>query len=214
VAENRKTPKVRCSIIVISAPSGAGKSTLIRRLRANTPGLAFSVSYTTRAPRPGEKHGRDYYFVSPEVFKRMVSRNEFAEWAEVHEHFYGTERKQLQAAQKAGRDILLDIDVQGHQQVRQRLPEAVSVFILPPSFHELSRRLHDRHSEKREDIEARLQKAREEITHWTEYDYLVVNDNLQDATQALRAIVRAARFRRPSQAGRVEEIIAKFGGKR
>ena len=142
----------------------------------------------------------------------MVRRDEFVEWAEVYGHLYGTAHKQLLAAQEAGQDILLDIDVQGHQQVRQRLPEAVSVFILPPSFQELSRRLRDRRSDSPEEIERRLQTARKEIAHWSEYEYLVVNDNLKDATQALRAIVRAARFRRPSQAARVEKIIGKFGG--
>ena len=179
---------------------------------AATPGLSFSVSYTTRAPRAGEKHGRDYFFVSPRTFKSMVRRGEFVEWAEVHGHFYGSAHKQLQAAQAAGKDILLDIDVQGHKQVLQQVPEAVSVFVLPPSFEELSRRLRDRHSNSQEDIERRLQTAREEITRWSEYEYRVVNDHLRDATRALRAIVQAARFRRPSQAGRVEKIIDKFGG--
>ena len=207
-----KTPVIRGSIIVISAPSGSGKSTLIKRLMAASPSLSFSISYTTRKPRATEKHGRDYFFVSRKVFERMVFRNEFVEWADVFGHLYGTAHKQLQTAQEAGRDILLDIDVQGHQQVRQRLPEAVSVFILPPSFKELARRLRDRHSDAPEEIERRLQTAREEIAHWPEYDYLVVNDHLNDATKALRAIVRAARFRRPSQAGRVEKIIGKFGG--
>ncbi len=212
MAKRPKTPAVRGSIIVISAPSGAGKSTLIKRLVAATPGLGFSVSYTTRPPRPREKHGRDYYFVSDRTFERMVGRGELAEWARVHGHFYGTARKQLRAAQEAGQDIVLDIDVQGHQQVRKRLPEAVSVFILPPSFPELERRLRDRHSDAPEEIERRLQKAREEIAHWSDYDYLVVNDNLKDATQALRAVVRAARFRRLNQAGRVEKIMGTFGG--
>jgi guanylate kinase len=212
VARNHKTPAARGSIIVISAPSGAGKSTLIKRLMAASPGLRFSISHTTRAPRATEKHGRDYFFVSRKVFERMVGRGEFVEWADVYGHLYGTAQKQLQAAQEAGQDILLDIDVQGHQQVRKRLPEAVSVFILPPSFQELSRRLRHRHSDAPEEIERRLQTAREEIAHWAEYDYLVVNDHLKDATQALRAIVRAARFRRPSQAGRVEKIMGTFGG--
>jgi guanylate kinase len=212
VAKKREIPPTRGSITVISAPSGAGKSTLIKRLMAASPDLCFSVSYTTRAPRATEKNGRDYFFVSRKVFERMVSRGEFVEWADVYGHFYGTSHKQLQAAQEAGQDILLDIDVQGHEQVHQRLLEAVSVFILPPSFQELSRRLRDRHSDAPEEIERRLQIAREEIAHWAEYDYLVVNDHLRDATQALRAIVRAARFRRPCQAGRVEKIIGTFGG--
>ena len=208
----RNTSKARGSILVISAPSGAGKSTLIKRLMAASPGLRFSVSYTTRAPRAAEKHGGDYFFVSREVFEGMVRSDEFVEWADVYGHLYGTARKQLHAAQEAGSDILLDIDVQGHQQVRERLPEAVSIFILPPSFRELARRLRDRHSDAPEEIERRLNTAREEISHWAEYDYLVANDQLDDATEALQAIVRAARFRRPNQAKRVEKIIKTFGG--
>jgi len=212
VGKNHKSPVVRGNVFVISAPSGSGKSTLVKRLMAASPGICFSVSYTTRAPRAGEKHGRDYFFVSRKVFERMISRGEFVEWADVYGHLYGTAHKPLQAFQKAGKDILLDIDVQGHAQVHKRLPEAVSVFILPPSFEELSRRLWDRHSDAPEEIERRLQTAREEIGHWAEYDYLVVNDNLKDATQALQAIVRAARCSRLSQAGRVGKIIRTFGG--
>jgi len=212
MAKKSTTPAARGSVIVISAPSGAGKSTLIKRLMAASKDLRFSISYTTRAARAHEKHGRDYFFVSPQVFRRMIRGSEFVEWADVHGHLYGTAHKQLQAAQDAGQDILLDIDVQGHEQVRQRLPEAVSVFILPPSFSELSRRLHDRHSDAPEEIERRLHAARQEIAHWVEYDFLVVNDYLRDATQALRTIVRAARFRRLSQAGHVQKIMGTFGG--
>ena len=213
MAKIRKTPPARGSIIVISAPSGAGKSTLVKRLMAASPGLALlDLLHHARTAGDGRSTAGITSFVSRQVFERMVGRGEFVEWADVYGHLYGTAHKQLQAAQEAGQDILLDIDVQGHQQVRQRLPEAVSVFILPPSFQELSRRLRDRHSDAPEEIERRLQTAREEIAHWAEYDYLVVNDQLKDATQALRAIVRAARFRRPSQAGRVEKIIGTFGG--
>ena len=212
MAKNSKSPVVRGSIFVISAPSGTGKSTLIKQLMADFPNLCFSISYTTREPRATEKHGQDYYFVSRTVFERMVRRDEFVEWAEVYGHLYGTASKPLQTAMEKGQDILLDIDVQGHQQVRERLPEAVSIFILPPSFPELARRLRDRHSDAPESIECRLQTAREEIAHWPEYDYLVVNDHLPDAAQALHAIVRAARFRRPNQARRVEKIIGTFGG--
>jgi guanylate kinase len=212
VAKKRDISLTRGSVFVISAPSGSGKSTLVQRLMDDSPGLCFSISYTTRPPRATEKHGRDYFFVSRKVFERMARQGEFVEWADVYGHLYGTAHKQLQAAQVAGKDILLDIDVQGHQQVRRRLPEAVSVFILPPSFPELARRLRGRHSDAPEVIEKRLHTAREEMAHWPEYDYLVVNDNLTDAAQALQAIVRAGRFRRSSQTGRVEEIIKTFGG--
>jgi guanylate kinase len=212
VAEKRTKSAARGSIVVISAPSGSGKSTLIRSLLSDFPDLRFSISYTTRTPRAGEKHGREYFFVSRKVFEGMIARHEFVEWADVYGHFYGTARKQLKAAQTAGRDILLDIDVQGHRQVRASLPEAISVFILPPSFRELARRLRDRRSDTAEQIERRLRTAREEITHWPEYDYLVVNDHLANATQVLRGIVQAARFRRLNQEGRVRKIVRTFGG--
>ena len=203
---------VRGSVIVISAPSGTGKSTLVKRLLASVRGLDFSVSYTTRSPRPGEKNGRDYFFVVPGTFRRMIAAREFVEWADVFGHFYGTSRRQLRAAQDAGEDILLDIDVQGHAQVRRRLREAVSIFVLPPSFRELERRLRNRHSDAPEVIARRLNDARQEIRHWKEYDYLVVNDRLPTAVKALRAVVEAARSRRQIQQERAKEICRTFGG--
>ncbi len=212
MAESEKRARARGSIIVISAPSGAGKSTLVRRLMAIVPGLTFSVSHTTRPPRLGEKEGRDYFFVSPGLFKRMIAAREFVEWAKVFGSLYGTSWKQLRAAQEAGKDVLLDIDVQGHRQVRRRLPEAVSVFVLPPSFRVLERRLRRRHSDAPEMIERRLTAARKEISSWAEYDFLVVNDRVPRATQDLRAVVLAARARRSNQQGVVREICRTFGG--
>jgi guanylate kinase len=200
------------SIIVISAPSGAGKTTLVDRLLASVPGLVFSVSYTTRPPRRGERNGREYHFVARRRFERMVAQHEFIEWASVFGQLYGTSRKAVESAQAAGQDILLDIDIQGHAQVKQRLPQSVSVFVLPPSFAELERRLRRRHLDSPQDIERRLRTAREEVQHWTEYDYLVVNDRLALATQALKTVVMAARLRRASQEGRVGEIAKTFGG--
>jgi guanylate kinase len=202
----------RASILVISAPSGSGKSTLVRGLIASLPDLAFSVSHTTRPRREGEEDGRDYFFVTRKRFERMIAAGDFIEWAEVFGHLYGTSKGQIDRALKAGRDILLDIDVQGHQQVRKRLPEALSVFVLPPSFRELKRRLMHRHSDSPQVIERRLEAARQEISHWPDYDYLVVNDRLSQATQALRAIVRAGRFRRQNQVERAQEICRTFGG--
>jgi len=168
--------------------------------------LAFCVSHTTRPRRKGEKDGRDYFFVTRKRFARMLAAGEFIEWAEVFGHLYGTSKGQVEEALAAGRDVLLDIDVQGHQQVRKRLPEALSVFIMPPSFRELKRRLTQRHSDSPRVIARRLAAARQEIAHWPEYDYLVVNDRLSLATQALRAIVRAGRARRQSQAARARAI--------
>ena len=206
------TPPSCSNVIVISAPSGTGKSSVAKRAVASIPHLRFSVSHTTRPPRPGERNGREYFFVTPARFKRMIAAGDFVEWADVHGNLYGTSWKELRKARKEGRDILLDIDVQGHHRVRQRLPEAVSIFLLPPSFQELARRLRRRHSDAPEVIESRLEAAREETDHWPEYDYLVVNDRISSAVRAVRSIVLAARLRRLNQQGLVEEIRRTFGG--
>lgn len=198
---------------MISAPSGSGKSTLVKRLMASVPGLVFSVSYTTRPRRSGEKQGKDYFFVTRARFKRMVAAGAFLEWAEVHGHCYGTSRQQVRRAQKAGKDVLLDIDVQGHEQVRRRLPDAVSIFLLPPSYRELQRRLRRRHSDAQEVISRRLWNARREIRRWREYDYLVVNDRLPGALRKLRAVVEATRARRQVQQECARKIQKTFGGK-
>jgi guanylate kinase len=203
-------------VIVISAPSGAGKTTFIRRLLRSLPGLRFSVSHTTRLPRPGEKDGREYFFVSQPVFERMVASGGFVEWAEVHGKLYGTSWKSLRQAQQAGEDVLLDIDVQGHRQVRRQLPEAVSIFLLPPCFAELGRRLRRRQSgtaAPEGETERRLANARREIRHWREYDFLIVNDKIAAADRALRAVVTAARSRRLIQQDRARAIVKTFGGK-
>ena len=212
VGRVRKPRRGRGSIIVISAPSGTGKSTLVKRLMAAAPNLVFSVSYTTRPPRAGERNRRDYFFVSRRQFEQMAARGEFVEWANVFGQLYGTAKKQIRAAQERGQDILLDIDVQGHRQVRGKLPEAVSIFVLPPSFRELERRLRHRHSDMPEVIARRLQTARREIRHWPEYDYLVVNDHIAGAGKALLVVVEAARFRREMQIDRVRDICKTFGG--
>jgi len=213
VTQKSKPETRRGSIIIISAPSGSGKSTLVKRLLASVPHLVFSVSHTTRPRRAGEKNGREYFFVSPARFKRMIAAKEFAEWADVFGNLYGTTWKQVRAAQAAGQDVLLDIDVQGHQKVRRRLPEAVSVFVLPPSYSELERRLRLRHLDAPEVITRRLKAARKEMLRWKEYDYLVVNDHLEHATQALTWVVKSAGFRRPVQQDRARIIQKTFGGK-
>lgn len=213
MAQTIKSATRRGSIVIISAPSGSGKSTLVKRLLLSVPHLVFSVSHTTRPRRESERNGREYFFVSPARFKRMIAAKAFAEWANVFGNLYGTSWKQIRAAQAAGKDVLLDIDVQGHQQVRSRLPEAVSVFVLPPSYRELERRLRRRHSDAPEVIVRRLKAARVEMLRWREYDYLVVNDHLDRATQALTMVVKAAGFRRQNQQGRAQEIQKTFGGK-
>lgn len=213
VARKSQSGPRKGSVIVISAPSGSGKSTLVKSLMASIPGLVFSVSYTTRPRRPGERHGREYFFVSPAGFKKRIAAGEFAEWANVHGHFYGTSRKQVRKAQAAGKDVLLDIDVQGHSQVRRRLPDAVSIFILPPSYRELQLRLRRRHSDAPDVIRRRLVNARKEMRRWREYDYLVVNDRVMNAARTLCAVVEAARARRDVLQDRARRILKTFGGK-
>jgi guanylate kinase len=212
MARARKTAKAQGSIFVISAPSGAGKTTLVKRLLASVPDLSFSVSHTTRPPRAGETNGREYFFVSLAKFRLMIARKEFVEWARVFDNYYGTSWNQLRKAQRAGKDILLDIDVQGHRQVKERLADAISVFVLPPSFRELKRRLRRRHSDAPQAIRHRLRAARKEVAHWPEYDYLIVNDRLGEATQALKAVVVAARFRKATQQKQARAICRAFGG--
>jgi len=202
----------RGGIIVLSAPSGAGKTTFAKRLLRSVPGLRFSVSHTTRQARPGEQNGREYFFVSRRTFEKMVARGEFLEWAEVYGNLYGTSWKALRQAQAAGYDVLLDIDVQGHRQVRRRIPESVGIFLLPPSSEELERRLRHRHEDTEEVIARRLCEARREVRCWKEYDFLIVNDQIPPAERALKAVVTASRFRRAMQRNHARAIAKTFGG--
>lgn len=185
----------RGTLLVVSAPSGAGKTTLCREVRSVVPDLAYSVSYTTRAPRPGEMEGVDFHFVSEALFREMMARNEFAEWAVVHGNLYGTSARTLEQALGAGRDILLDIDTQGARQLRSRYPEAVLIFVVAPSIKELDQRLRERRSDAPQDISRRLARAREEIASWREYDYLIVNRDLKEAVEQLAHIIHAERAR-------------------
>lgn len=181
-------------LYVVSGPSGCGKSTLIRRLLAEVPGLRFSVSHTTRPPRPSEREGREYYFVGREAFQRMIKAGAFVEWARVHGFLYGTSKKEL--ARRAGRgDVVLDIDVQGARQVRVRFPEAVSIFIMPPAMGELRRRLRGRGADSPAALRRRLTAARREIRSYKDFDYVVVNDDLDKAAGELRSIVVSRRCR-------------------
>ncbi len=184
-------------LFIVSAPSGSGKSTLVGRVRSLVEGLEFSVSYTTRQPRGSETDGREYHFTSRETFRSMMERREFLEWAEVFGNYYGTATAALDHARAAGRDLLLDIDVQGALQVTERVPEAVSVFILPPSPDVLERRLRMRseaeHVTSQEVIERRLAEARREVTRVHDYKYALVNDVLDEAVAELRAIVLTER---------------------
>lgn len=192
--------KRRGLLLIVSSPSGAGKTSLSRRLVADHADMTLSISATTRAPRPGEEHGREYYFVSPEQFDETASGDEFLEWAHVHGNRYGTPRAPVTQALEAGQDVLFDIDWQGAEQVHQKLPEdSVRVFILPPSMRELARRLHARAQDSQKVIEGRLERAYGEIAQWKAYDYVIVNLDYDHAYADLAHIYHAERLKRERQ---------------
>lgn len=201
------TANTEGTLFIVAAPSGAGKSTLVNALLEREPSISLSISHTTRPPRPGEQYGRHYYFVERAEFEREVAEGIFLEHAEVHGNFYGTSRKTVQDLLGQGRDVLLEIDWQGAQQIRKAKPDCVSVFILPPSRPELERRLRGRGSDSEEVIERRLRNSRGEIAHAHEFDYIVVNDRFEDALDTLQAIVRAVRQRSSLQCQRHEALI-------
>ncbi len=185
-------------LLVISSPSGAGKTSLSRRLIDDQADLSLSVSATTRGPRPGEQDGKEYWFVDASRFRAMVSGGAFLEWADVHEHCYGSPKEPVFRHLAEGRDVLFDIDWQGAQAIALAAPtDTVRVFILPPSMADLAKRLHTRAQDSEPVIERRLGRARGEISHWDEYDYVIVNDDMEQAYAELTAIYRAERLRRP-----------------
>src|SRR6202795_4845109 len=189
-------------MFVLSSPSGAGKTTLSRLLIERTPGLKMSVSVTTRPMRPGEGEGRDYLFVDQSKFEQMTTRNELLEWATVFDNRYGTPRAPVEAALSAGQDVLFDIDWQGTQQLRSRSPsDVVSVFILPPSAQALEQRLHTRAQDSDGVIRGRMKKAGDEMSHFDAYDYIIVNDNIGIAFEAVKSILRAEQLKRERQVG-------------
>ena len=197
-------------LFVVSSPSGGGKGTLIRRLLESAPGVALSVSWTTRAPRPGEADGVNYRFVSPEEFEVMRAAGGFLEWAVVHGNLYGTARAAVEQELAAGRDIVLEIDVQGAHHVRRKMESVVSVFILPPSFEVLRARLSARMTERAEELELRLRNARGEVEQYKYFDYLVLNDEVERAGTQLSAIVFAERARRRRQEWVARRVLASF----
>ncbi len=217
------------TVFIISAPSGSGKSTLVNEIRQTVPNLEFSVSYTTRKPRGAEKNGCEYFFVTRELFEDMIGKDEFLEHADVFgSDLYGTARHFLDKARADGKDLLLDIDVQGAEQIKRKLPEAVSIFILPPNRAELKRRLLKRGQDSDEVIERRLKAARREIENYDKYDYILVNDRLEESIVSLEAILLSERLKRQGRPdaglseradscrldrirGRIQEILRSFG---
>jgi guanylate kinase len=194
-------------LFIVSAPSGAGKSSLVSAVLALDPRLALSVSYTTRAPRAGEQDGREYYFVDAATFREMAARGDFLESAEVHGNLYGTSRRQIEAVQAAGRDVVLEIDWQGAAQVRRLFTDAVGIFILPPSVGELERRLRGRGQDSDAVIRRRLAAAAEEMGHVREFDYVIINRSFDEAVRDLAAVVRACRLELARQAAQHPELF-------
>ena len=203
---------MRGNLYIVSAPSGSGKTTLLQYLLRQFNDLKFSVSHTTRQPRAGEKNGVDYFFTDRETFLAMVDREEFLEWAEYQGQLYGTARSFVEGNLEAGKDVILDIDVQGARQVKKKMQAAVSIFVLPPSFAELERRLRARRLESDDSIRRRLEIAKGEIVFYRDYDYIIVNDVLENSILLLEAIVRGGGAVPSRQEDRIEDIISSFGG--
>jgi guanylate kinase len=197
-------------LYVVAAPSGAGKTTLVRLLLDSEPEVHLSISYTTRSPRPGEENGCEYHFVDVATFRVMMARGDFLEWAEVHGNFYGTSKKWIAEQLAEGSDVLFEIDWQGAQQVREAFPEALGIFILPPSMEELTRRLTGRGTDSLDVIERRLAAAQAEMRHVVEFDYVIINDSLERALEDLRAVVRASRLTLEGQRVRHAALFARM----
>lgn len=201
-------------MLVLSSPSGAGKTTLSRRLLADDAAISLSVSVTTRAPRVGEVDGKDYHFVSDTHFDALVEGGALLEWAHVFNHRYGTPKAEVEAALAEGRDVLFDIDWQGTQQLRQSSlgAELVSIFLLPPSLEELRRRLETRASDSAQVIDGRMARAADEVSHWAEYDYVLLNDDIDRCEADIRAILRSARLERRRQPDMADFVRDLLGG--
>lgn len=198
------------TLIIISSPSGGGKGTLIKELLASVPHLGYSVSLTTRAPRPGEENGREYHFVTAEEFQSEISDGGFLEYAEVHGNLYGTSLKLIDKITSTGDDVILEIDVQGADSVMAKVPDSVSIFIMPPSFETLRARLIARATEQISDLELRLRNSLDEVREYTHFNYVVVNDQIEAASQKLAAIIIAERQKRYRQAERIQGILDSF----
>ena len=198
----------RGQLFIVAAPSGAGKSSLVNAVLARTPGIALSISYTSRGPRPGERHAQHYHFVDKAEFERMVAAGDFFEHALVHGDYKGTARQSVEPQLAAGSDVLLEIDWQGAQQVKLKVPDALGVFILPPSREALESRMRSRGQDSEETIQRRLAAAREEMSHYAEFDYVIVNEDFETAVCEMQAIFIGSRQRRHVQQQRHPDLIA------
>jgi len=198
------------SVFIISAPSGSGKSTLVHHLLSTVPGLTFSISYTTRRPRPSETNGVDYVFISRPEFEERLQRGEFLEYAEVFGNFYGTNRCSLEDSVRERKDLVLDIDVQGARQLKVAIPEAISIFVLPPSRQVLEARLRSRSQDSEEVIQQRLRGAAAEVRNYSQYDYVLINSEIEEASARLADIVRAERLRKARMEEQVRPILESF----
>ncbi len=201
------TQHMRGTLFIVAAPSGAGKSSIVNACLARDPNIALSISFTSRAPRPGERHAQHYHFVGADEFQRMIDAGDFFEWANVHGDLKGTARQSVEPQLAAGRDVLLEIDWQGAQQVRAKVPDAVGIFILPPSREALEERMRKRGQDSDEVIARRLAAAREEMSHFGEFDYVIVNEVFETAVDEMCAIFTASRLRRNLQTARHHEMI-------
>lgn len=197
-------------LFVVSSPSGGGKGTLIQRVLSRLPNLSYSVSYTTRKPREGEVEGREYFFVKREQFSEMIEKDEFLEWATVHSHLYGTSRGQVARDVSQGRDIILEVDVQGAASIRNLIDDAVSVFILPPSLEILRQRLVARGTDSPEELAVRLRNAPEELKAYKAFDYVIINDDAERAAAQLTAVIEAERTRLVRREGNVGRVVESF----
>ena len=197
----------RGSLFVVAAPSGAGKSSLVNAVLAREPDISLSISFTSRGPRPSERHAQHYHFVSEDAFRAMIAAGDFFEYAQVHGDYKGTARQSVEPQLAAGKDVLLEIDWQGARQVREKLPDAVSVFILPPSRQALEQRMRSRGQDSEEVIARRLAAAREEMSHYAEFDYVIVNEVFDTAVEEMCAVFTASRLRRQQQQQRHAPLI-------
>jgi len=200
----------RINVFIVSAPSGAGKSSLIHLLLTQIPSLLFSISHTTRLPREGETNGVEYFFINDQEFESMIERNEFLEWARVHGHYYGTSKAMLEQAEKQGKDLLLDVDYQGAQEVRGTIPEAVSFFILPPSREDLRQRLITRGKDTSQQIQRRLQDAQKEIAHLKDYNFVFINDDLNATFEQIAKIIHGEQVPIQNLGDRIAAILKSF----